>query len=83
MLSVKYYLISPQQAYSILLALFCINCSTLDVPQVPMCAKKTKLIIKNLKFIMCISFNKVIVCTTYIPRIKVHLSRGDRRHPLY
>ena len=57
MLSVKYYLISPQQAYNILLALFCINCSTFDVPQVPMGAKKTKL--KTLKFIMCISFNKV------------------------
>ena len=59
MLSVKYYLISPQQAYNILLALFCNNCSTFDVPQVPMGAKKTKLKIKNLKFIMCISFNKV------------------------
>ena len=60
MLSVKYYLISPQQAYNILLALFCINCSTLDVPQVPMCAKKTKLIIKNFKFIMCISFMEIL-----------------------
>ena len=49
----------PQQAYNILLALFCINCSTFDVPQVPMCAKKTKFKIKNLKFIMCVSFNKV------------------------
>ena len=59
MLSVKYYLISQQQAYNILLALFCINCNTFNVPQVPMCAKKTKLKIKNLKFIMCISFIKV------------------------
>ena len=47
MLSVKYYLISPQQAYNILLALFCINCRTFDVPQVPMGAKKTKIKIKN------------------------------------
>ena len=31
MLSVKYYLISPQQAYSILLALYCRNCSTFNV----------------------------------------------------
>ena len=59
MLSVKYYLISLQQVYNIFLALYCLNCSTFDVPQVPMCAKKTKLKIKNLKFIMCISFNKV------------------------
>ena len=59
MLSVKYYLISPQQAYNILLALYCLNCSTFDVPQVPMCAKKTKLKFKVLKFIMCIAFNKV------------------------
>ena len=57
MMSVKYYLISPQQAYNILLALYCHTCSTLDVSQVPMCAKKDK--IQNLKFIMCISFNKV------------------------
>ena len=56
MMSVKYYLISPQQAYNILLALYCLTCSTLDVSQVPMCAKKDK--IKNLK-LMCISFNKV------------------------
>ena len=56
MLSVKYYLISLQQAYNIFLALYCLNCSTFDVPQVPMCAKKTKLKIKNLKFIMRISF---------------------------
>ena len=53
MLSVKYYLISPQQAYNILLALYCLNCSTFEVPQVQMCAIKTKL------KIMCISFNKV------------------------
>ena len=59
MLSVKYYLISLQQAYNIFLAFYCLNCSTFDVPQVPMCAKKTKLKIKNLKFIMCISFNKI------------------------
>ena len=59
MLSVKYYLISLQQAYSIFLALYCLNCSTFDVPRVPMCAKKTKLKIKNLKFIMCLSFNKL------------------------
>ena len=59
MLSVKYYLISLQQAYNIFLALYCLNCSTVDVPQVPMCTKKTKLKIKSLKFIMCISFNKV------------------------
>ena len=59
MLSVKYYLISPQQAYNIFLALYCPNYSTFDVLQVPMCAKKTKLKIKHLKFIMCISFNKV------------------------
>ena len=61
MLSVKYYFISLQQAYNIFLALdlYCLNCSTFDVPQVPMCAKKTKLKIKNLKFIMCVSFNKL------------------------
>ena len=59
MLSVKYYLISLQQAYNIFLAFYCLNCSTFDVPQVPMCAKKTKLKIQNLKVIMCISFNKV------------------------
>ena len=59
MLSVKYYLISPQQAYNILLALYCLNCSTFDVPQFVMCAKKTKFKIQNLKFIMCIAFNKV------------------------
>ena len=47
MMSVKYYLISPQQAYNILLALYCLTYSTLDVSQVPMCAKKDK--IKNLK----------------------------------
>ena len=58
MLSVKYYLISLQQAYYIFLALCCLNCSTFDVLQVPMCAKKAKKI-KNLKFIMRISFNKV------------------------
>ena len=28
MLSVKYYLISPQHAFNILLALYCLNCST-------------------------------------------------------
>ena len=59
MLSVKYYLISLQLAYNIFLAFYCLNCSTFDVPQVPMYAKKTKLKIKNLKFIICISFNKV------------------------
>ena len=47
MLSMKYYLISPQQAYNILLALYWLNCSTFDVPQVPMYAKKDKL--KNSK----------------------------------
>ena len=47
MMSVKYYLISLQQAYNILLALYRLTCSTLDVSQVPMCAKKDK--IKNLK----------------------------------
>ena len=80
MLSVKYYFISLQQAYNIFLALYCPNCSTFDIPQVPMCAKKTKLNIRNLKFIMCISFKP---CTTYIQRIKVHLSQEDRRHPSY
>ena len=59
MLSVKYYLISPKQAYKVLLALYCPNCSTFDVSQLPWCVKKTKLKIKNLKFIMYISFNKV------------------------
>ena len=59
MLPVKYYLISPQQGYNILLALYCLNCSTFDVPQVQMCAKKTKFKIQNMKFIMCIVFNKV------------------------
>ena len=59
MLSVKYYIISPQQAYNIFLALYCLNCSTFNVSQVPMCVKKTQLKIKNLKFIMCFSFNKV------------------------
>ena len=58
MLSVKYYPISLQQAYNIFLALYCLNCSTFDVPQVPKC-QKTKLKIKNLNFIMSISFNKV------------------------
>ena len=82
MLSVKYYLISLQQAYNILLALYCLNCSTFDVPQVPMCAKKTKFKIQTLKFIMCIAFNKVGP-VELIPRIKVHLSPGDRRHPSY
>ena len=48
MLSLIYYIISPQQAYNILLDLYCLNCSTFDVPQVPVCAKKTKLKIKNL-----------------------------------
>ena len=43
MLSVKYYLISLQQAYNIFLALYGLNCSTFDVPQVPICAKNTKL----------------------------------------
>ena len=43
MLSVIYYLISPQQAYNILLALYCLNCSTFDIPQVPICAKKGKM----------------------------------------
>ena len=76
MLSVKYYLISPQQAYNILLALYCLNCSTFDVPQVPMCAKKRKLKTKNLKFILCISFNKDGP-VELIPRIKVHLIQGD------
>ena len=42
MLSVKYYLISPQQAYNILLAVYCLKYSTFDVPQVPMCTKKAK-----------------------------------------
>ena len=62
MLSERYYLISLQQAYNILLALYCLNCNTFDVTQVPMCAKKTKLKIKNLEIIMYryISFlNKV------------------------
>ena len=59
MLSVKYYLILLQQAYNIFLALYCLHCSAFDVTQVPMCAKKTELKIKNLKFIMCISFYKV------------------------
>ena len=45
MLSVKYYLISPQQAYKVLLAIYCLNCSTFDAPQLPWCAKKDK--IKN------------------------------------
>ena len=61
MLSVKYYLISPQQAYNILLACFCII--KLQHIRRPSSAsvrkKKTKLKIKNLRFIMCISFNKV------------------------
>ena len=35
MLTVKYYFISPEQAYSILLASYCPNCNTFDVPQVP------------------------------------------------
>ena len=47
MLSVKYYLISAQQAYNILLTLYCLNCDTFDVPQVSMCAKKDT--IKNSK----------------------------------
>ena len=60
MLSVKYYLISPQHAYNTLLALYCLNCSTFDVFKVPNVRKKDKkLKIKNLKLIMCISFNKV------------------------
>ena len=80
MLSVKYYLISPQQAYSTLLALYCINYSTFDVAEVPMCAKKDK--IQNLKFIMCIAYNKVGP-VGLIPRIKVHFSQGDRRHLSY
>ena len=41
------YRISPQQAYNILLALYCLNCSTFDVPQEPMRAKKTKLNFKT------------------------------------
>ena len=49
MMPVTYHLISPQQAYNVLLALYCLNCSTFDVPQLPVCAKKTKLKIKNLK----------------------------------
>ena len=82
MLSDEYYLISPQQAYNIFLVLYCLNCSTFDVPQVPMCAKKTKSKIKHLKFIMCISLNKSspVQLITYIPRIKVHSSQGERRH---
>ena len=48
MLSVKYSF-SPQQAYNILLPLYCLNCSTSKVPQVPMCAKKTQLKIQNSK----------------------------------
>ena len=59
MLSVKYYLISLQHAFSILVALYCLNCSIFVVPQVPMCSKKTKLKIRNLKFVMCVTFNKV------------------------
>ena len=59
MLSVKYYFISPQYSFNILLALYCLNCSSYVVPKVPMCAKKTKFKIQNLKFIMCIAFNKV------------------------
>ena len=61
MLSLKYDLFSLQQAYNNFLALllYCLNSSTFDVPQVPMCAKKTKYKIQNLKFIMCTSFNKV------------------------
>ena len=59
MLSVKYYLISPEHAFNILLALYCLNCSTFIVPQVPMCPKKAILTIQNLKFIMCVAFNKV------------------------
>ena len=82
MLSVKYYLISPQQVYNILLALFCLNCSTFDVLQAPMWAKKTKLKIQNVKFIMGIAFNKVGP-VELIPGIKVHLTPDDRRHPPY
>ena len=59
MMSMKYYLISPQHAFNILLTLYCLNCSTFIIHQVPMCAKKTKFKIQNLKFIMCIAFNKV------------------------
>ena len=84
MLSVKYCLILPQQAYNILLILYCLDCSTFDVPQVSMCEIKTKFKIENLKFIMCISFNKVSpVQLIMTPRIKVHLSQGDRCHPCY
>ena len=82
MLSVNYYLISPQQAYIILLAFYCHNCSTFDVLQVPMCTKKTKFKIQNLKFIMCITFNKVGPVKR-IPPIKVHLNNGNRRNPSY
>ena len=46
-MSVKYYLISPQQAYNILLALYCLNCNTFDVPQVPMFAKKQNAKLKS------------------------------------
>ena len=59
MLSLKYYIVSLQQAYNIFLALYCLNSSTFNIPQVPMCTKKTKYTIQNLKFIMCTSFNKV------------------------
>ena len=57
MLSVKYYLISPQQAYNILLyiALIAIHSTSLKCQCAP---KKTLLKIQNLKLIMCISFNK-------------------------
>ena len=60
MLPVKYYLISPQYvSVFYCLYLHCLNCSTFVVPQVPMCEKKTKFKIQNLKFIMYIASNKV------------------------
>ena len=46
MLSVKYYLRHNNRlTINILLALYCLNCSTIDILQLPMFAKKDK--IKN------------------------------------
>ena len=62
MLSVKHYLISPQQAYNILLALYCLNCSTFTSPKCQCMQRRQNSKFKTSKFIMCImciSFNKV------------------------
>ena len=70
MLSMKYYLISPQQAFSILLVEYTLTTAH-STSLKCQCAQKRQ------------NFKKRLSCKTYIPRIKINLSQVDESRTSY